>query len=142
MGTVRNILKQKGNLVFTISPDSSVYAGLETLQEKNLGGLVVVEDGKLIGVFTERDYARKVILKGRASKETLVRDIMDSNPVYVNPDHTLDDCMQLMTNKFIRHLPVMENGALVGIISIGDIVKYIISEKDFIIENLENYVTR
>ncbi|MEO6681515.1 MAG: CBS domain-containing protein [Ginsengibacter sp.] len=142
MSTVRNILQQKGNLVFTISPDSSVYAGLETLQEKNLGGLVVVEDGKLIGVFTERDYARKVILKGRASKGTLVRDIMDSNPVYVNPDYTLDDCMQLMTNKFIRHLPVMENGALVGIISIGDIVKYIISEKDFIIENLENYVKR
>jgi CBS domain-containing protein len=141
MSTVRNILQQKGNLVFSISPDSSVYEGLEYLQEKNLGGLVVVENGKLIGVFTERDYARKVILKGRASKETLVRDIMDTNPVFVNPDNTLDDCMQLMTNKFIRHLPVMENGQLIGVISIGDIVKYIISEKDFIIENLEHYVT-
>ena len=114
---------------------------LEIFRKKNLGGLVVVENGKLIGVFTERDYARKVILKGRSSKETLVRDIMDTNPIFVNPDNTLNDCMQLMTNKFIRHLPVMENGELVGVISIGDIVKYIISEKDFIIENLEHYVT-
>lgn len=141
MSTVRNILQQKGNLVFSISPYSSVYDGLEYLEEKNLGGLVVVENGNLIGVFTERDYARKVILKGRSSKETLVRDIMDTNPVFVTPDNTLDDCMQLMTNKFIRHLPVMEDGELIGVISIGDIVKYIISEKDFIIENLEHYVT-
>ena len=141
MSTVRNILQIKGNTVYSVSPDSSVYDALEELEEKNLGALVVLENGKLIGVFTERDYARKVILKGRSSKETLVRDIMSSTPVFVNPDKTLDDCMQLMTDKFIRHLPVLENNELVGVISIGDIVKYIIYDKDFIIENLEHYIT-
>lgn len=141
MSTVRNILQKKGNAVHSVSPDSSVYDALEELESKNLGSLVVVENGKLIGVFTERDYARKVILKGRSSKETLVRDIMSSSPVFVDPDKTLDDCMQLMTDKFIRHLPVLENGVLIGVISIGDIVKYIIYEKDFIIENLEHYIT-
>jgi CBS domain-containing protein len=141
MSTVRNILQKKGNAVYSVSPDSSVYDALEDLEEKNLGGLVVVENGKLIGVFTERDYARKVILKGRSSKETCVRDIMTSRPIFVNPDTTIDECMQLMTDKTIRHLPVLENDELVGILSIGDIVKYIIGEKDFIIENLEHYIT-
>ena len=141
MSTVRNILQKKGNAVYSVSPESSVYDALEELEEKNLGALVVLENGKLIGVFTERDYARKVILKGRSSKETLVRDIMSSTPVFVNPDKTLDDCMQLMTDKFIRHLPVFENNELVGVISIVDIVKYIIYDKDFIIENLEHYIT-
>lgn len=141
MSTVRNILQKKGNAVYSISPDRSVYDALEELEEKNLGSLVVVENKKLIGVFTERDYARKVILKGRSSKETLVRDIMSSHTLFVNPDNTLDDCMQLMTDKFVRHLPVLENDELVGVISIGDIVKYIIYEKDFIIGNLEHYIT-
>ena len=141
MSTVRNILQKKGNAVYSVSPDTSVYDALEDLEEKNLGALVVVENGKLIGVFTERDYARKVILKGRSSKETLVRDIMSSTPIFVTPDKTLDDCMQLMTDKFIRHLPVLENDVLIGVISIGDIVKYIIYDKDFIIENLEHYIT-
>ena len=141
MSTVRNILQKKGNAVYSISPDSSVYDALEELEEKNLGALIVLENRKLIGVFTERDYARKVILKGRSSKETLVRDIMSGSPVFVDPDKTLDDCMQLMTDKFIRHLPVLENGELIGVISIGDIVKYIIYDKDFIIENLEHYIT-
>ena len=118
-----------------------MYDALEDLEEKNLGGLVVVEHGKLIGVFTERDYARKVILKGRSSRETLVRDIMTSRPIFVNPDNSIDDCMQLMSDKFIRHLPVLENDELVGVLSIGDIVRYIINEKDFIIENLEHYIT-
>ena len=141
MSTVRNILQKKGNAVFSVSPDSSVYDALEDLEEKNLGSLVVVENGKLIGVFTERDYARKVILKGRSSKETLVRDIMSSSPIFVHPDNSLDDCMQLMTDKFIRHLPVLENDELIGVVSIGDIVRYIIYDKDFIIENLEHYIT-
>jgi CBS domain-containing protein len=141
MSTVRNILQIKGNAVHSISPDSSVYDALEELEENNLGSLVVVENGKLTGVFTERDYARKVILKGRSSKETLVRDIMSSRPIFVNPDNTLDECMQLMSDKFIRHLPVLENEELVGVISIGDIVRYIINEKDFIIDNLEHYIT-
>ena len=141
MSTVRNILQKKGNAVHSISPDSSVYDALEELEENNLGSLVVVENGKLTGVFTERDYARKVILKGRSSKETLVRDIMSSRPIFVNPDNTLDECMQLMSDKFIRHLPVLENDELVGVISISDLVRYIIYEKDFIIDNLEHYIT-
>ena len=141
MSTVRCILQKKGNAVYSISPNSCVYDALEDLEERNLGSLVVVEIGKLIGVFTERDYARKVILKGRSSKETLVRDIMSSRPIFVTPDNTLDECMQLMTDKFIRHLPVLANDELIGVISIGDIVKYIIDEKDFIIENLEHYIT-
>ena len=141
MSIVRNILQKKGNAVHTISPDRSVYDALEELEEKNIGSLVVVDNGKLTGIFTERDYARKVILKGRSSKDTLVRDIMSSPPLFVNPDNTLDECMQLMTDKFIRHLPVLENDELVGVISIGDIVKYTIYEKDFIIGNLEHYIT-
>lgn len=141
MSTVRNLLHKKGNAVFSVTPDSSVYDALEYLEEKNLGCLVVLENETLIGVFTERDYARKVILKGRSSKETSIRDIMSSSPVYVDCDTSISDCMELMTDKFIRHLPVLENGKLVGLVSIGDIVKFIIDEKDFIIENLEHYIT-
>lgn len=141
MGTVRNILQEKGNLVHTVSPDDSVYIALETLEDRNIGALVVMDDTKLIGIFTERDYARKIVLKGRSSKDTLVRDIMTDEVIYVTPDMTIDGCMQLMTNKFIRHLPVMECDRLVGIVSIGDLVKYTIGEKDFIIINLEHYIT-
>jgi CBS domain-containing protein len=140
MDTVRNLLEEKGNAVYSVSPDSTVYDALEELEEKNLGGLVVIENGKLIGVFTERDYARKVILKGRSSKETFVKDIMSNRPIFVNPDNTIDECMQLMTNKLVRHLPVIENDRLIGVISIGDIIRHIISEKDFIIENLQHYI--
>lgn len=141
MGTVRNILQVKGNAVHSVSPDTSVYDALESLENKNLGALVVVENGKLIGIFTERDYARKVILKGRSSKDTVVRDIMSGQPIFVNPDTTVDECMHLMTHKFIRHLPVIDRGDLIGVISIGDVVKFTIKEKDFIIENLEHYIT-
>lgn len=129
-------------MVYTVSPDSSVYEALDALEENNLGSLVVLEeDGKLDGIFTERDYARKVILKGRSSKETLVRDIMTERPVFVTPDTDIDDCMKLMTQKFIRHLPVLENGKLVGLVSIGDLVNHIISQKDVIIEHLEHYIS-
>jgi CBS domain-containing protein len=142
MGTVRNLLQKKGNAVYSITPDSSVYDALEKLEEKNLGGLVVVDNnGKLIGVFTERDYARKVILKGRSSKETLVRDIMTDRPIVVTPNFTIEQCMQMMTDKLIRHLPVVENDNLVGVISIGDIVRYIIEEKDYIIDSMRSYIT-
>jgi CBS domain-containing protein len=140
MGTVRNILQTKGNAVYTVSPETSVYDALEKLEDNNLGSLVVVENGKLIGIFTERDYARKVILKGRSSKETHVRDIMTERPMFVTPDSSIDVCMQLMSSKSFRHLPVLDNDQLVGVISIGDLVKYIIREKDFIIENLEHYI--
>ncbi|WP_276502134.1 CBS domain-containing protein [Terrimonas pollutisoli] len=140
MGTVRNILQTKGNAVYTVSPESSVYEALEELENNNLGSLVVVDNGKLIGIFTERDYARKIILKGRSSRETHVKDIMTERPLFVSPDTSIDACMQLMSSKFVRHLPVIDNDQLVGVISIGDVVKYIINEKDFIIENLEHYI--
>src|SRR4051812_24066875 len=109
MGTVRNLLQKKGNAVYSISPDSSVYDALEMLEERNLGALVVIDNDKLIGIFTERDYARKVILKGRSSQETLVRDIMTDRPIVVTPNFSIEQCMQMMTDKYIRHLPVMEN---------------------------------
>ena len=140
MGTVRNLLEKKGYAVYSIHPDSSVYDALELLEEKNLGALVVVENAKLIGIFTERDYARKVILKGRSSQETSVRDIMSGRPVYVNIDTSIEVCMQLMSDKHIRHLPVLSNGELVGVISISDLVTFIIYEKDSIIQSLEHYI--
>ena len=141
MGTVRSLLEMKGFTVHSISPESSVYDALEILEDKNLGALVVVDQGKLIGVFTERDYARKVVLKGRSSKETLVADIMTERPIFVNPNTSIKDCMQLMTDKFVRHLPVLNNNELIGVISIGDVVKYIINEKEYIIENLRHYIS-
>jgi CBS domain-containing protein len=127
-------------MVHSICPDCSVYEALETLEDKNVGALVVLDSDKLIGVFTERDYARKVVLKGRSSKEVMVMDIMGDRPVSVSPSTSIDDCMQLMTDKQVRHLPVVENDKVIGIISIGDIVRYILSEKDFIISNLEHYI--
>ncbi|UKJ07156.1 CBS domain-containing protein [Solitalea lacus] len=142
MGKVRNILQLKGNAVYTISPDVTVYEALEVLVDKNIGALVVVtQEDKLAGIFTERDYARKVILKGRSSKETLIGEIMTESPIHVASDDTIEQCMKLMTNKFIRHLLVVDNGQLAGLVSIGDVVKYIIDEQRYIIENLEHYIT-
>ena len=140
MGKVRQILGERKG-VFTLSPEQTVHDALMLMAEKNTGSVLVAENNKLVGIFTERDYARKVILKGRSSKETLVMDIMTDSPTFVTPDTKIEDCMQLMTSKFIRHLPVLENDELVGIISIGDVVKYIINQKDFIIANLEHYIT-
>ncbi len=141
MGAVKDILKIKGNITFSISPDTIVYHALEIMVEKNISALVVTENEKLIGIFSEKDYARKVELKDRASKKTRIGEIMTGQVITVTPDSTIDDCMQLMTNKFIRHLPVIENDKLVGIISIGDVVKYIIKEQQFIIDNMEHYIT-
>ena len=142
MDTVRDILQNKGHVVYTVNPESSVYEALETLESKNLGSLVVLEEcGKLDGIFTERDYARKVILKGRSSKETRVMDIMTESPVFVTPDCKIEYCMQLMTDKHIRHLPVLEDNELIGLVSIGDLVKHIIDQKDSIIQHLEHYIT-
>jgi CBS domain-containing protein len=140
MGTVHRILRAKGNKILSISPDICVYNALEIMVENNVSSLVVVEDEKLVGIFTERDYARKVILKGKSSKETAIGEIMSVNVITVTPDSTIDECMQLMTGKFIRHLPVLEHGKMVGIVSIGDVVKYIIEEQKFIIENMEHYI--
>lgn len=141
MGKVRNILQSKNTSTVSVCPDSTVYEALELMVEKNIGALLVMDQDEFVGIFTERDYARKVILKGKASKETVIREIMTEDPVTVTLDNSIEDCMRLMTNKFIRHLPVLENGKLIGIISIGDVVKYIIEEQRFIIENLEHYIT-
>jgi CBS domain-containing protein len=141
MGKVRNILHTKGNVVFSVEPNVMVYRAIELMCEKNIGGLLIVENGKLVGIFTERDYARKLILKGKSSKDTPIKDLMTSNLVTVTPDTSIDDCMRVMTGRKIRHLPVLENGNLVGVISIGDVVHFVIEEQKSIIEHLEHYIT-
>ena len=141
MGTVSNILKAKGSALFSITPATTVYNALEIMVEKNVSALLVVENEKLAGIFTEKDYARKVILKGKASRETVIGEIMTEDLITVAPNSTIDECMRLMTSKFIRHLPVVEDGNLMGIISIGDVVKYIIEDQKFIIQNMEHYIT-
>mgnify|MGYP001370439635 CR=1 FL=1 len=140
MGAVSNILQSKGAKIFSITPITSVYNALEIMVEKNISSLLVMENEILIGIFTERDYARKVTLKGKSSRETPIGDIMTGNLITVTPDSTIDECMLLMTGKFIRHLPVVENDKVVGLISIGDVVKYIIEEQKFIIQNMEHYI--
>jgi CBS domain-containing protein len=141
MGKVRNILHNKGNVVFSVEPNEMVYRAIELMCEKNIGGLLIVENGKLVGIFTERDYARKLILKGKSSKDTPIKDLMTSNLVTVTPDTSIDDCMRVMTGRKIRHLPVLDKGELVGIISIGDVVHFVIEEQKSIIEHLEQYIT-
>ena len=141
MGKIRNILKSKNSSIIYISPQKMVYEALELMVEKNVGAILVMDQYKFCGIFIKPDYARKVILKGKASKKTLVYEIMTPNPVTINPDFSVEDCMRLMTDRFIRHLPVMENNQLVGIISIGDLVKSIIEEQKFIIDNLEHYIS-
>ncbi|SKC85574.1 CBS domain-containing protein [Ohtaekwangia koreensis] len=142
MGKVRNILQGKGNVVFSVAPTVTVYKAIELMSLKNIGGLLITDAyGKLLGIFTERDYARKLILKGKSSKDTLIGEIMTENPVTVSPDNSIEDCMKTMTNRFIRHLPVVDDGELVGMISIGDVVRYIMDEQRGIIEDLEFYIT-
>jgi len=140
MKTVGELLKTKGREIWSISPHASVYRALEIMAEKDVGALLVIEDGRLAGIFTERDYARKVILKGRTSKDTTVSELMTRALFCVGPENTMEDCMALMTSRQIRHLPVLENGRLVGIITLGDVVKKIISEQEFTIHQLESYV--
>src|SRR5213083_3650213 len=141
MKTVAQLLRTKGQQVLSVAPDIPVFEALEVMAEKNVGALLVVEGERLVGIFSERDYARKVILKGKSSKETPVREIMSSHVLYVRPEQTLEDCMALMTDKRVRHLPVLEEGKVVGVISIGDVVKALIDEQQFIIEQLQNYIT-
>jgi len=141
MEKVGKILEKKGHEVWSISPDAIVYRSLELMSEKGIGALIVLNDkGKVEGILTERDYARKVFLKGRSSKETYVKEIMTSELFAVNPTSTIEECMALMTEKRIRHLPVMEGDKLVGMISIGDVLKAIIEAQGIIIEHLSNYI--
>ncbi len=141
MKSARDILQIKGRDVWSISPDSLIFDALRLMAEKNVGALVVMDKHKVVGIFSERDYARKVFLQGKSSKETQVQEAMTENVLFVRPDQTIEDCMALMSAKHVRHLPVMENDKLIGVISIGDVVKALIAQKEFIIEQLTNYIT-
>ena len=140
MTTVCHILKDKGRQVWSVRPDDKVYDAIKMMADKDVGSLVVLDGSKIVGIVTERDYARNVFLRGRASPQTRVDDIMERNVVCVGPDQSIEDCMALMTMKRLRHLPVIERDELVGIVSIGDVVKSIISDREFVIEQLEHYI--
>ena len=141
MKKVRDILEHKGRNVWSIEPDASVFDALKLMAEKDIGALVVLDGGNLVGIISERDYARKIVLLGRASPTTQVKEIMTTDVVCVDPERNVDECMALVTERRVRHLPVLENGKLIGLISIGDLVKSIITEQQFIIEQLERYIT-
>ncbi|HOC59493.1 MAG TPA: CBS domain-containing protein [Smithellaceae bacterium] len=141
MSSVKDILKGKDHKIHFISPKATVYEALEKMSENEIGALVVMENKKVVGIVSERDYARKIILQGKSSKETLVKEIMSSDLISVTPDTTVEDAMVLMTGKHVRHLPVFEKTKFVGVISIGDVLKSIISNKDFLINQLSDYIT-
>ena len=142
MKTVSYILKTKGSEVSCVSPDIMVREALRIMAEKNIGAIVVMDMDKLVGIFSERDYARKIVLKDKSSKTTPISEIMTSDDlITVKPGTSIDDCMVLMTDRRIRHLPVVENDKLLGVISIGDLVKHIIEDQKITIENLQNYIT-
>ena len=138
MTTVKNILKEKGNVVYSTTPDTPVFEALKLMAEKEIGALVVVESGRLVGIFSDRDYARKVILKGKSSKNTPVKEIMTSEVVTVRPQQTIEECLALMNRVRIRYLPVLEGKELVGLLSIGDVAQAIIAEQEQELEKLEN----
>jgi CBS domain-containing protein len=141
MTSIRQLLDKKGSDIWSTTPDASVYDALLLLAEKNVGALLVLQEGELVGIISERDYARKVALRGKASVETPVKEIMTGEVVTVSPQHTVEEAMALMTDKRIRHLPVVEEGKLVGVISIGDLVKSIIAKQEVMISQLENYIS-
>ena len=140
MGNVRNILQTKTGPAIFVNPETTIFQALQLMVDKNIGALLVMDHESVIGIFTERDYARKVILQGKSSKQTPIREIMTDTLLTVTSETSIEECMWLMTNRFIRHLPVLDDGRLSGIISIGDVVKYVIEEQRSIIGNLEHYI--
>ena len=139
--TVRLVLKDKSQNVWHVSPEARVYDAIGIMADKYVGALLVISEGNLVGVVSERDYARKVVLQGKSSEQTQVKEIMTSPAIFVTPELTVEDCMRIMTDKHIRHLPVGEDGKILGVISIGDLVKWIISAQQQTISQLHNYIT-
>ena len=142
MQTVRQLLQEKGHIVWSIGPDESVYDAVKLMAEKGIGALIVVDRAKTVGMLSERDYARKVILVGRSSKETKIREIMTTQVISADPHQSVQECMTIMTEKRIRHLPVTEGERLIGVLSIGDLVKEVIAEQQQTIQQLESYIHR
>ncbi len=139
--TISAVMKRKAGDVWSVTPEASVIQAIETMAEKQVGALLVIVQGELLGIISERDYARKVILKGRSSKETSVSEIMSSPVIFVSPQHTVGDCMRIITENRIRHLPVVQSGAVIGLISIGDLVNWIVTEQQETIRHLEAYIS-
>jgi CBS domain-containing protein len=140
MTTIKQLLNEKGNDVFSIRPDATVYDAIKEMSDRDIGALMVVENGRPVGIVTERLYAREIVLKGRTSTSTLVRDVMEKNVIYAKQDQTVEECMAVMTKKRVRHLPVISGDILVGVISIGDLVNSIITHHEFTIEQLIHYI--
>ena len=141
MKTAKQLLEDKGQQVWSVHSDATVFDALRLMAEKDIGALLVMDEGSVVGLISERDYARKVILQGRSSRHTLVADIMSTSVLHALPQQTVNDCMALMTDKKVRHLPVLDDGRVIGILSLGDLVKAIITEQEFVIEQLEHYIS-
>lgn len=140
MKRIQTLLKKKGYDVWSIAPDASVYDAIHLMAEKAVGALIVMDGPKLVGVISERDYARKIILEGRSSENTKISEIMSSEVITTGPDNRIEECMAIMTERRIRHLPVLDGNEVLGVISLGDLVKYIIAEQQFVIEQMERYI--
>lgn len=140
-GAIAQVLTRKGNDAWAVKPEETVYEAIETMATKGVGALLVLSEGRLVGIVSERDYARKVILRGKSSRTTEVREIMASPAIFVAPTESVTECMAIMTRNRIRHLPIVENDRILGVVSIGDIVKWIVSEQEQIIEQLHNYIS-
>ena len=140
-GTIQEILAQKGTTVWSISPDATVFDAIQLMADKNIGALLVTEKDKVVGILSERDYTRKVVLKGKSSKQTPVREILSGDIIHVTPNHTVDECMRLMTEHRVRHLPVLSSGQIAGLVSIGDLVNWIITAQHNTIQQLQSYIS-
>jgi CBS domain-containing protein len=141
MQSVKDILNSKGSEVWSVKPDDTVFNAIKMMADKGIGALLVMDEDKLVGIVTERDYARKVVLEGKSSREAAISEVMTTKVLCVTPERTIDECMALMTDKRIRHLPVLEHKQVVGFVSIGDLVKAVISEQKILIDQLQHYIS-